>query len=35
VSKDLFPQTIAAIKTKAFYLGIKVIVDDPFTYDFE
>lgn len=34
VAADLFPQTIAVIKTRAAPLGIQVVVDNPKTFDF-
>ena len=34
VSKDVFPQTLAVIKTRAHFLGIEVVVGDEFSFDF-
>lgn len=35
VSKNTFPVTIEVVKTRAAQLGIEVIVDDEYTYDFD
>lgn len=35
VDNHVFPQSIEHIKTKAYYLGIEIVVGDAKTYDFK
>ena len=34
VSKQIFPQTIDVIRTRAYGLGIELVVDDPENFNF-
>ena len=35
ISKTVFPQTIDVVRTRAKYMNIEIIIDDPKTYDFQ
>ncbi len=35
LSSHIFPQTIEVVKTKAYGLGIELIVDDPVNFDWK
>lgn len=35
ISHNVFPQTIDVVRTRAKYMGIEIIIEDPQTFDFE
>ncbi len=35
VSNNVFPQTIDVVRTRAKYMNIEIVIDDPHTYDFD